>query len=189
MWQRLRFAAEQSGVDADDVVVLDEFGSNLDMTRGYGRAPRGERVVEQTPRNTPPHSSTIASLTTRGMGPALVLEGSVTRAAFEVYVDQVLGPTLRAGQLVLMDNASCHHGGRIAELLKARGCRIWYLPAYSPDYSPIELAFAKLKAALRRSKARTQDALHEAIAQALSSISVTDARAFFAHCHFRLWPD
>jgi transposase len=182
------FEALQSTCDADDIVVLDEFGSNTNLTRRYGRAPCGERVYEDLPRTRPRNTTTIASLTTRGMGPALVVSGGVNRVTFETYIDDVLGPSLREGQIVVLDNASAHHGGRIAELLEKRGCRVWYLPPYSPDYSPIELAFSKVKTYLRRVKARTREALEEAIAQALASISSADARAFFAHCGFPLWP-
>ena len=187
-FDRAVFEAVQSTYDADDIVVLDEFGSNTNLTRRYGRAPRGERVYEDLPRTRPRNTTTIAALTTQGMGPALVVSGGVNRVTFETYIDDVLGPSLREGQIVVLDNASAHHGGRIAELLEKRGCRVWYLPAYSPDFSPIELAFSKVKAYLRSVKARTREALEEAIAQALASISSADARAFFAHCGFPLWP-
>lgn len=187
-WQRAVFAAVQTGVAADDVVVLDEFGSNIDMTRRYARAPHGQRVCEQTPRNTPRNTTTLASLSTQGIGPSVVMSGGLTRAMFEAYIQDVLGPTLRAGQVIVLDNARVHHGGRIAELLAQRGCRALYLPPYSPDYSPIELAFAKIKAHIRRCKARTREALEQAIEQALALISSADARAFFAHCGYRLWP-
>lgn len=179
---------QQAGWDADEVVVLDEFGSNTDLTRRYARASKGERVCEAVPRNTPCNTTTIAALTTQGMGPALMLNGSLTRAAFEVYIEQILGPTLRPGQVVVLDNATAHHGGRIAELLAARGCSVCYLPPYSPDFSPIELAFAKVKGYLRRLKARVRDELELAINQALATITRADARAFFAHCGYPQWP-
>lgn len=178
----------QSSWDADDIVVLDEFGSNTNLTRRYGRAAQGERVYDDLPRTRPRNTTTIAALTTSGMGPALVVSGGVNRVTFETYIDVVLGPSLREGQIVVLDNASAHHGGRIAALLAKRGCQLWYLPAYSPDYSPIELAFSKVKAYLRKVKARTREALEEAIAQALGLISGAEARAFFAHCGFPLWP-
>lgn len=181
------FETVQAGFDADDVVVLDEFGSNVDLTRHYGRAPSSERVYEDLPRTTPRNTTTIAALTTQGIGPAFVLSGSVNRASFEVYIEHVLGPTLRVGQVVILDNASAHHGGRVGELLAQRGCKVCYLPPYSPDFSPIELAFSKVKAHLRRLKARSREALEAAIAQALSKITAADARAFFAHCGYPLW--
>jgi transposase len=188
VWQRVLFRVQQAGCDADDVVVLDEFGSNLDSTRHYARAPKGKRVYEDVPRNTPRNTTTIAALTTKGIGPALMLNGSLTRAACEGYIEHVLGPTLRPGQVIVLDNATAHHGGRVEELLAARGCRVWYLPPYSPDFSPIELAFSKVKACLRRVKARSAIALEDAIAQALASITAAEARAFFAHCGYPQWP-
>lgn len=187
-WKRAVFVAEQAGVDADALVVLDEVGSNLDLTRRFGRSKRGTRLKESIPHGTPQNTSTIASITTTGMGPALVLNGSVTRPSFETYLEQVLGPTLRPGQVIVLDNARIHHGGRVEAIIAARGCRIWYLPPYSPDFSPIELAFAKVKGELRRLKARTTEALERAIAFALSCITGADARAFFAHCGYPLWP-
>lgn len=168
--------------------MLDEFGSNTDFTRCYARAPKGQRVYEQVPRNTPRNTTTLAALTNCGIGPALIVTGSLTRAVFEVYIEDILGPTLRAGQVLVLDNATAHHGGRIAQLVAARGCRICYLPPYSPDFSPIELAFAKVKAQLRRLKARTSEGLEQAIQLALASITSADARAFFAHCGYPQWP-
>lgn len=113
----------------------------------------------------------------------------MTRAVFEAYIEHVLGPTLRRGQIVLLDNLSAHKSPRIRELVGARGCRLWYLPTYSPDFSPIELAFAKIKTELRRVGARTREAFEAAMAQALTHISAEDACAFFRHCGFRLRPD
>lgn len=182
------FAAVQSGFDADDVVVLDEFGANTNLTRRDGRAPDGERVYEDVPHTRPSNTTTVTALTTKGIGPTLVFSGSLNRTTFETYIEQVRGPSLREGQIVVLDNASAHHGGRIAQLLAQRGCRICYLPPYSPDFSPIELAFSKVKAYLRKQKARTYQALEPAIAQALASITEADARAFFAHCGYLLWP-
>ncbi|NJM07503.1 transposase [Candidatus Gracilibacteria bacterium] len=123
------------------------------------------------------------------MGPSLMTVGGVTSALFEAYVEHMLGPTLRPGQIVVLDNLSAHKSPRLRELLAARGCRLWYLPSYSPDYSPIELAFAKLKAELRRVGARTSEALEAAVAEALTRISSEEAAAFFTHCGFRLRPD
>ncbi len=184
-WDRVRFLVEQEDVNPDDVVVVDEFGSNLDMTPQYARAPRGARAVASIPRNTPSNTTTISSLTTAGMGPTMMIAGSVTSAVFEAYVEHVLGPTLRRGQIVLLDNLSAHKSPHLRALLTARGCHVWYLPAYSPDFSPIELAFAKIKAELQRAAARTREALEDAVGHALTHISPEEACAFFAHCGFR----
>ncbi|MBC8077879.1 MAG: transposase [Chloroflexales bacterium] len=188
-WTRAFFAVAQTEIVAEDVVVLDEFGSNVDMTPRYARAPAGERAVASVPRTTPTNTTTIASLTTKGMGPALSVSGGVDRLTFEAYLEQVLGPSLRAGQIVILDNLSAHKGGRIEQLVAARGCRLLYLPTYSPDFSPIELAFAKVKPMLRRIGARTRELLHIAIGQALEAISADDAAAFFRHCGYRFPPD
>jgi transposase len=188
-WERARFLIEREQIDPDDVVVIDEFGSNLDLTRRYARAPRGERAVASLPRNTPPNTTTISSLTTSGIGPSLMTEGGVTSALFEAYVEHILGPSLRPGQVILLDNLSAHKSVRLRELVAARGCRLWYLPSYSPDFSPIELAFAKVKAELRDAGARSCEMLEAAVAQALRHISSEEACAFFRHCGFRLRPN
>lgn len=170
-------------------MVLDEFGSNLDMARTHAWAPRGERAHAVSPRNTPPNTTTIAALTLDGMGPAMVVRGGVDQVTFATYIEQVLGPTLVAGQVVVLDNLSAHTHPRIAELLAERDCRVLYLPSYSPDYSPIELAISKIKTELRRTAARTAEVLLTAIATAMASITASDARAFFRHCGFWVQPD
>jgi transposase len=138
----------------------------------------------RVPRNTEKNTTLIAAMTTRGMGPALLLEGGTDTAAFAVYVEQVLAPALVPGQIVVMDNLSAHTSERIQHLLEARGCTVQYLPAYSPDLSPIEEAFSKLKTLLRRAEARTREALYEAIAAILDQITARDAQAYFAHCGY-----
>ncbi len=118
------------------------------------------------------------------MGEALVLTGATDAAAFVTYVEQVLGPTLTPSQVVVLDKLSAHKDQRVQALIEARGCELWYLPAYSPDLSPIEEAFAKLKTLLRRAAARTREALLEAIAAALDQITAADAHGFFQHCGY-----
>ncbi len=114
----------------------------------------------------------------------LLFEGSADHLAIEAYVEQVLAPTLREGQIVLFDNASAHKRARLEPLLAQKQCKLWFLPAYSPDLTPIELAFAKTKQAVRRAAARTKKALQVAIAEALASITSADARGFFDHCGY-----
>jgi transposase len=118
------------------------------------------------------------------MGPALLLDGATDALTFEAYVEHVLAPALRPGQVVVLDNLSAHKGDRVRALVEARGCRVWSLPPYSPDLSPIEEAFAKLKTLLRRAAARSREALDAAIAHALDQISPADARGYFAHCGY-----
>lgn len=165
---------------AADLRFLDESSTHTAMTRRQARAPRGQRAVGRVPRNHGPNVSLIATLALDGMGPAAVLEGAVDRLAFEAYLEQILVPALRPGQVVVLDNLSVHRGARVRALIEAAGCRLLFLPAYSPDYNPIEQALAKLKAHLRRVGARTFDALVAAIGTALAAITAADARAFFA---------
>lgn len=165
-------------------MIVDETGSNLNLTPRYGRAPRGTRAHGAVPRNTPPNTTLIAAMSTQGMGAALVLDGATDSAAFEVYVQRVLGPTLRPGQIVVLDNLSAHKSQRVGALIAACGAEVWYLPSYSPDLSPIEEAFAKLKMLLRQAGARTKEALLDAIADTLDRITARDAHGFFTHCGY-----
>ena len=146
--------------------VIDECGSNLNLTPRYARAPNGQRVYGPVPRNTPPNTTFIVALTTQGMGPTMVLEGATDTAAFLVYVEHFLVPTLRAGHIVVLDNLRVQHHTRVRELVEAAGCARWYLSASSPDVSPIEEAFAKRKQLVRHAAARTRAALIDAIAGA-----------------------
>lgn len=154
------------------------------MTPLYAYAPRGERAVGKVPRNYGAIMTLIASMSLSGMGPALVLDGAADSASFEAYIEQVLAPSLRRGQIVILDNLSIHLGSRVKQAIEAKGCRLLFLPAYSPDFSPIEEAFSKLKTALRRLAARTREALREAIAAALDLITGQDALGWFTHCGY-----
>jgi transposase len=105
----------------------------------------------------------LASLSPSGIGETMILEGAANAQVFEIYIEQILAPSLQAGQMVIMDNLSIHKGQKVRQAIEARGCQLLFLPAYSPDFSPIEEAFSKIKAALRRAGARTHEALQEAI--------------------------
>jgi transposase len=118
------------------------------------------------------------------MGEAMLLDGSADGAAFEMYIEQILAPSLRPGQIVILDNLSIHLGPGVKEAIEARGCQLLLLPAYSPDFSPIEGAFSKLKAILRRVGARTREALQDAIIEALPRITPQDALGWFRHCGY-----
>ncbi len=163
---------------------LDESGTNLGFTRHFGRARPGQRVVEGTPSDSGPHYTLIAALSTQGAQAPWVLEGAMDAAAFEVYVAQALVPTLRPGDIVFMDNLSSHKGPRIRTLIESAGARLEFLPPYSPDLNPIELCWAKIKTALRAAKARTFEALLDALDEAFGSITKEDAKAWFAHCGY-----
>ena len=170
---------------ATDFVIVDECGSNLNLTPGYARAPRKQRAYGNVPRNTPATTTLIASLTLQGMGAALVLPGATDHLAFEAYIEQVLVPTLRAGQIVVIDNLSAHKSARVHSSISACGCELWFLPSYSPDLSPIEQAFAKLKNAWRKAAARTTDTLVDTICTSLPTITASDAASFFRDCGYQ----
>ena len=126
----------------------------------------------------------ITSLTLQGLGESLILDGSANGELFEIYVEQILAPSLRPGQIVIMDNVSIHKGKKVRQLIEARGCQLLFLPAYSPDLSPIEEAFSKVKAVLRRIGARTREALQAALEYALTTVSASAAAGWFSHCGY-----
>jgi transposase len=165
---------------------IDESGANLGLTRLCGRAAPGQRVVEATPGYSGPHYTLIATLGWQEVSAPWILEGSLDRFAFEAYVRSQLLPTLRRGDIVVMDNLSAHTGHAIRQLIEARGARLEFLPPYSSDFNPIELCWSKVKAALRTAKARTFEALVEVLALALRSVSLTDIQGWFAHCGYAL---
>ena len=169
---------------SQDLVFVDETGSHSAMTPLYAYAPRGQRAIGKVPRNYGAIMTLIASLSTQGMGEAFILDGAADGAAFEIYMEQLLAPSLRPGQIVILDNLSIHQGPRVKQAIEARGCRLLFLPAYSPDFSPIEEAFSKVKTFLRRQGARTREALQEALAQALDLVTEADALGWFTHCGY-----
>jgi len=171
-------------LDARRLVFVDEMGTNISPSPLYAWAPKGERACWSVPRNRGSNTTVLSSMTLEGMGPALTVEGATTSVVFEAYVEQVLAPTLRRGQVVVMDNLSAHKGERIRDLIEGQGCELLYLPSYSPDLNPIEEAFSKIKGLLRKGEARTREALVEAIGTAISAITAKDARGFFEHCGY-----
>ena len=182
--ERAAWREQAEHLRSADLVFVDETGSQIAMTPLYAYAPRGQRAVGKVPRNYGASMTLMASLSLSGMGEAFVLDGAADAAAFEVYVEQLLAPSLHAGQVVILDNLSIHLGPRVRQAIEAKGCRLLFLPAYSPDFSPIEEAFSKVKSVLRRTGARTREALQEAIAQALDLITAQDARGWFLHCGY-----
>ena len=171
-------------VEPERLVFVDECGMHTSLAPIYGYAPRGERLRLRVPRRRGKNTTLLSSMTLSGMGPSLAVEGATTARVFEAYVEKVLAPSLRAGQVV-MDNLGAHRPGRVRELVEQRGCELLYLPSYSPDLNPIEEAFAKIKHLLREACARSRGALVEAIGGALSAISARDARGFFEHAGYR----
>jgi transposase len=173
-------------VDASRLVFVDESSTNVALTPRYGRAPRGERAFGKAPRNWGKNVTLISSITLSGMGASMSIEGSSDTESFGLYMREVLAPTLKPGQIVLMDNLSVHTSGWVRELIEGRGCLLWLLPSYSPDMNPIEEAFSKVKHLLRKAKARTIDGLFEATAAALLAVSSGDALGYFEHCGYGL---
>ncbi len=168
-------------LDAQRLVFVDEMGTNTSLAPLHAWSRRGERALARVPRNWGANVTLLASMGAEGMGPCLAVEGPTTREVFEAYLERVLAPCLSPGQVVVMDNLSSHKGPRVRELIEGRGCQLLYLPPYSPDLNPIEEAFAKLKALLRRAGARTREALVEAMGRALDAVTASDARGFFEH--------
>lgn len=173
-------------IDPSRLVFVDEMGANTSLAPLYTYSPRGCRAHTKVPRNRGKNTTLLTSMSLEGMGPALAVEGATDHEVFEAYVEQVLCPTLREGQVVVMDNLSSHKGPKVRELVEGRGCELLYLPPYSPDYNPIEEAFAKIKGSLRKTEARGREALIEALGVAVSAVSPADARGFFEHGGYRL---
>lgn len=162
----------------------DESGAHLGMTRLYGRAAPGQRVVEATPDYSGPHYTMVSTLGWGGILAPWVFEGAMTRQIFVTYVSQVLAPTLQAGDVFLMDNLSAHKAAEAKSVIEARGATLIFLPPYSLDFNPIELCWSKVKAGLRQAKARTFTVLVDALAEALRSVSEEDACGWFSHCGY-----
>ncbi len=174
-------------IDPRKLVFVDEMGTNTSLSPRYAYSPKGRRAYAQVPRNRGANTTLLASMSLEGMGPCLAVEGTTTATVFEAYVEQVLAPSLRRGQIVVLDNLGAHKSERARELIEERGCQLLlYLPAYSPDFNPIEEAFSKIKGALREAQARTREALIEALGVAISAVTGRDARGFFEHGGYRL---
>ncbi len=171
-------------LDARRLVFVDEMGTNTSLSPLYAWAPRGQRAYCSVPRNRGPNTTLLSSMTLEGMGTSLAVEGATNREVFETYVHRVLAPTLRPGQVVVMDNLTAHKGDRVKELIEEQGCQLLYLPPYSPDFNPLEEAFSKIKGLVRKAEARTREALVEAIGIGISRVTAEDARGFFDHCGY-----
>lgn len=185
----MKRAAWREGIAAvrpEDLVFVDESGANVRLTRAYARAPRNERAVGRVPRNHGKTTSLVVALTPGGLAAPRRRLGAFNADTFAAYVEEALAPALRPGQVVALDNLSIHKDRRVRAAIEGAGGRLVFLPPYSPDCSPIELAFAKVKAALRHAGARAQDALDAAIDHAVAAVTAQDARGFFRHCGYPL---
>jgi hypothetical protein len=174
-------------VDAARLVFVDEMGANISLSPLYAWARRGERALCKAPRNWGKNVTLLASMTSEGMGPCMAVVGSITRAAFEAYVERVLAPSLSAGQVVVMDNLSAHKGGRVKEIVEGVGCELLYLPRPTRRTSqPHRAGLCQGQgAALWGAGARTREALIEAMGAALSAVSARDVSGFVGHCGYR----
>lgn len=182
--QRRVYQEKVSTLEAKELVFVDETGVNTAMARLYARAPKGERAPASAPVNKGKNVTVLGALSLEGIVEAMTIEGSTDGQVFATFIGDVLVPALRPGQTVIMDNLSAHKVEGIQDAIEARGARLEYLPSYSPDLSPIEPCWSKLKAILRAKAARTRDSLDHALTEALGMITAQDARGWFAHCGY-----
>ena len=175
----MRWFDRQLDLDPERLVFIDETWASTNMARRYGRCLRGERLRVGVPHGHWKTTTFVGGLTLRGFIAPFVLDGPINRVAFETYVEKVLVPELRRGDTVIMDNLPGHKGPRVRQLIEAAGAHLLYLPPYSPDFNPIENAFAKLKALLRKAAERTVEGLWTAIGELIDRFSHTECRNFF----------
>lgn len=181
---RAAFRAMRTVWEATAITFIDESGTQTNMTPRYSRAPRGKRAYGSAPRNHETITTLVASLSLTGLGAAMTLEGAMDADAFVAYLAAFLVPTLVPGGIVVMDNLSVHKDKRVCPLIEGAGCTLVYLPAYSPDLTPIEHAFSKIKEYLRRVGARSREALEAAITAAMATVTAADAIGWFTHCGY-----
>ena len=158
-------------VDPERLVFVDEMGTHTSLAPFYAYAPIGERAFFEIPRNRGTNTTLLSSLHPEGMWPSMSVEGATTKEVFEAYVEHFLAPALKPGQVVVMDNLGAHRPKKVRELIEGEGCELLYLPPYSPDFNPIEDAFAKIKGMLRQAGARTKDTLVDSLVEAISAVS------------------
>ena len=175
---------DMRGLDPARLMFVDECGTHTSMTRRRARAARGVRATGAVPRNRGPVTTLLAGLSLTGMSPAMTVEGGTTAAVFATYLERLLVPSLRPGQVVVVDNVGAHKPERMRQLVEAAGCQLVFLPAYSPDLSPVEEAFSKIKTRVRAAGARTRAALDTAIAAALQAVTPADAAGWFSHAGY-----
>ena len=165
-------------------MFLDESGATTEMTRRYGRAPRGQRIGEATPAGHWHTLTLLGALTLQGMLASMTVESPTDGDVFLAFLEQVLCPRLQPGQIVILDNLGAHKVAGVRQLVEARGARLIYLPPYSPDFNPIEQAWSKIKQQLRSAKARLVEVLEQAAAEAIALITAENAAAWFRHCGY-----
>jgi transposase len=179
------WAAEQFSIDPDRVVFVDETWAKTNMTRSYGRSPRGTRLVARVPYGRWETTTFLGALRATGFVAPLCVEGAINGRVFLAWVEQQLAPSLRAGDVVVMDNLSSHKTPGIRTAIEARGAQVRYLPPYSPDLNPIELAFSKFKKLLRDGAERTTEKLWDLCGRVLTLFTECECRNYFRHCGYR----
>ncbi len=182
--KRAAWREQTRGIDPARFVWIDETGSHVGMTRRHSRAPRGQRAYGTAPGSRGKNRTLITSLTLAGFGPGLLLDEALTYDSFEAYVIHRLAPTLQPDQIVVADNLQVHYSDRARAAIEATGAQLWFLPPYSPDLSPIEEAFSKVKTFLRTAEPRTLEAHSTALWAALRTITPQDAAGWFAHAGY-----
>jgi len=180
--QRELWRKQLGGLDPDHLVFIDESSAKTNLTRLRGRAPKGERIKAHAPYGRWETTTMLCGLRLSGATAPMLLLGAIDGAAFTEYVRQVLAPTLRPGDIVVMDNLASHQAPGALEAIQAVGASALFLPPYSPDFNPIEMMWSKVKQHLRSAAARTFDALCDAMAVALVSVTRSDATGYFNHC-------
>ncbi len=179
MWHRII-----RNIDARRLVFVDEFGVNIRLARLFGWAPRGKRSRGSVPRNYGKNLSVCAALSLEGITAVMTIEGAVDGLAFEHYVERLLVPSLKLRQIVIMDNLSAHKQAAVRQAIEAVGARVVFLPSYSPDFNPIEMAISVIKQALRREEANTRDGLEAALPTTLDTVTPLEAVNMFRHCGY-----
>ena len=184
MVARAQWRQQAATWDVARLIFLDETGLNTKMTRLYGRAARGQRCLGSAPHGHWSSATFIAALRHDRLSAPWIIDGPMDGSLFLTYLSQILAPELRPGDLVICDNLSSHKVSGVEEIIERCGARLLYLPAYSPDLNPIEMAFAKLKAALRAAAQTTFEGLIQAVAQALETFAPTHCSNFFRHANY-----
>jgi transposase len=181
---RWLFGRERHAIASGRLFFFDESGIHLSMTRAYARSERGERAVGHVPKNWGDSVTLAAGIGLSGLIAPLILRGSMNGDIFEAYVEPFILPELSEGDIVVLDNLSAHKRGSVRALIEAAGALVIFLPPYSPDLNPIELAWSKVKTILRSCAARTYDSLESAVVAALSAITHEDIAGWFRHCGY-----
>ena len=182
--KRAAFRAQVTPLQSERLIFVDETSTHTAMTRRYARAPRGQRAYGRVPRNHGANLSVIGALGLRGMIATMSVDGAVDTEIFNIFVHQVLVPALQPGDVVLLDNLTVHHASTIEQAVSVGGGTVVFLPSYSPDFSPIESCWAKLKTFLRGCAPRTRAFLDEALTTALQTLSPEDFQGWFRHCGY-----